>query len=237
MSEIVISGSMKMADIIMADQRAMVLMPRFGIEMGFGDKTVKQICQQQGIQLDFFLLMVNIFLHPHYFPNKKLKNVDVKLLLLYLANAHDYYIREKIPALQWQFQGLMQELSHPAKSQLDSFFNDYIQEVIEHIEYEEQVVFPYIESLVMSQESSDDKNLPEYGIREFEERHHNIEEKLSDLKNLLIKYFPPDNGRYRRIRLLNELFDLEQDLTNHARLEDKVLIPIVEDIEKQNSGK
>ena len=237
MREIVISGSMKMADIIMADQRAMVLMPRFGIEMGFGDKTVKQICHEKSIQLDFFLLMVNIFLHHHYFPNKKLKNVDVKLLLLYLANAHDYYIREKIPALQSQFRDLMQVLSHPAKSQLDTFFNQYIQEVIEHIEYEEQVVFPYIEKLMMSLDAAGKKNVPDYGIREFEERHHNIEEKLSDLKNLLIKYFPPDNGRYRRIRILNELFDLEQDLINHARLEDKVLIPIVEDIEKQNSGK
>lgn len=235
MREIAISGGMKIADIIMADQRAMVLLPRFGIEMGFGDKTVKQVCQEQEIQLDFFLLMANIFLHPHYFPDKKLKNVDVKLLLLYLANAHDYYIREKIPHIRQHVEQLLGILTHQAKGQLEMFFNQYIQEVLDHIEYEEKVVFPYIKNLMLNTgEQLPSEIASGYGIREFEARHNNIEEKLSDLKNLLIKYFPPDNDRYLRIRVLNELFDLEQDLSNHARLEDKVLIPIVESFEKQN---
>lgn len=272
MNEIVISGQMKMADIVTADQRAMLLMPRFGIDLGVGDKTVKQICQEKGIQMDFFLLMVNVFLHPHFFPGKKLKNVDVTLLLLYLANAHEYYIREKIPALQTLVKAFLQHLNQPAKGQIAKFFGDYIEEVVEHIEYEEKVVFPYIQTLVSvkgntqakgpedqadppppfrlqnhamtgvlpgqtgahSEPSDEDKKaIRQHGIREFEKRHNDIEEKLSDLKNLLIKYVPPAGDRYLRIRILNELFDLEQDLTDHARLEDKVLIPIVEQLEKQ----
>ena len=231
-----------MADIITADKRAMLLMPRFGIDMGVGDKTVKQICREQGIQLDFFLLMVNVFLHPHFFPGKKLKNVDVTLLLLYLANAHEYYIREKIPALQTLVGEFLFRLEQPARGQLDRFFREYIREVIEHIEYEEKIVFPYIQSLVKPADAGstatdpsdeDIKAIQERGIREFEKRHNDIEEKLSDLKNLLIKYVPPAGDRYLRIRVLNELIDLEQDLNDHARLEDKVLVPIVEDIEKQ----
>lgn len=242
MREIVISGQMKMADIITADKRAMLLMPRFGIDMGVGDKTVKQLCREQGIQLDFFLLMVNVFLHPHFFPGKKLKNVDVKLLLLYLANAHEYYIREKIPALQTLVGEFLFRLEQPARGQLDKFFREYIREVIEHIEYEEKIVFPYIQSLVKPADAGskatdpsdeDQKAIREKGIIEFEKRHNDIEVKLSDLKNLLIKYVPPAGDRYLRIRVLNELIDLEQDLNDHARLEDKVLIPIVEDIEKQ----
>ena len=231
-----------MADIITADKRAMLLMPRFGIDMGVGDKTVKQICREQGIQLDFFLLMVNVFLHPHFFPGKKLKNVDVTLLLLYLANAHEYYIREKIPALQTLVGEFLFRLEQPARGQFDRFFREYIREVIEHIEYEEKIVFPYVQSLVKPADAGskatdpsdeDLKAIQEKGIREFEKRHNDIEEKLSDLKNLLIKYVPPAGDRYLRIRVLNELIDLEQDLNDHARLEDKVLIPIVEDIEKQ----
>jgi regulator of cell morphogenesis and NO signaling len=249
MREIVISGQMKMADILTTDKRAMLLMPRFGIDLGVGDKTVKQLCQEKGIQLDFFLLMVNVFLHPQFFPGKKLKNVDVRLLLLYLANAHDYYIREKIPALQSLVGEFLFRLEQPARGQLDKFFRDYIREVVEHIEYEEKIVFPYIQSLVgkdgkaggwhaagKDQDDSSDKDhkdIRDKGIREFEKRHNDIEVKLSDLKNLLIKYVPPAGDRYLRIRILNELIDLEQDLNDHARLEDKVLIPIVEEVEKK----
>lgn len=234
MRDIVISGTMKMADIIMADPRALVLMPRFGIELGFGDKTVREICQERSIHPDFFLLMMNIFLHPHYFPGKKLRNVDVGLLLVYLANSHDYYIREKIPHLKLLVEDFLKVINSPAQAQLESFFNEYIQEVLEHINYEEQVVFPYIQKILLSIPGQ--KTQPsqeEYGIETFEQRHNNIEEKLSDLKNLLVKYFPCGSDRYLRIRILNELFDLEQDLINHARLEDKVLIPLVRTMEQQ----
>ncbi|MFO7977817.1 MAG: hemerythrin domain-containing protein, partial [Bacteroidales bacterium] len=112
-----------------------------------------------------------------------------------------------------------------------------IQEVLEHINYEEQVVFPYIKRMLLGTSSQEAPSREkEYGIEDFEQRHNNIEEKLSDLKNLLVKYFPCGSDRYLRMRILNELFDLEQDLTNHARLEDKVLIPVVKTLEQQNSS-
>lgn len=232
LSSPIITGSMKMADVIASDQRTMLLMPRFGIDLGFGDKTVKQICKEQGIDLDFFLLMVNTFLHPDYFPGKKLKNLDVRILLMYLENSHDHYLNDKIPHLQSLVESFLNHLHIPARTQLEQFFNGYIKEVIEHIEYEEKIVFPYIEELIgFLEKNPTGKNPFSYSIREFEEKHNNIEEKLSDLKSLLVKYFRCDSKRYLRVLILNELFDFEQDLINHARLEDKVLIPIVEELE------
>lgn len=231
----IITGSVKMADVIASDQRTMVLMPRFGIDLGFGDKTVKQICREQSIDLDFFLLMVNTFLHPDYFPGKKLKKLDVRLLLLYLANAHDYYLKEKIPYIRSLVEKFSESLQEPVRMQLENFFNGYIREVIDHIEYEEKVVFPYIENLISYMETHpEEKNPFTYTIREFEEKHNDIEEKLSDLKSLLVKYFRCNDNRYLRVLILNELFDFEQDLINHARLEDKVLIPVVEELEQHS---
>ncbi len=225
---------MKMADLVAADPRSMVLINRFGIYLGFGDQTIRKVCQEKGIQTEFFLLMVNIFLNPLYFPDKKLKNVDVKLLLTYLANSHEYYIREKIPLIQSLFSTFLARMDHPAKTQLERFFNEYIEEVTEHIEYEEKVAFPYIKKLVSGEKNPQIKGRDrDYGISVFEERHTNIEDKLSDLKNLLIKYLPPSSDQFLRIRIINELFDLEQDLGNHARLEDQVLIPVVEQLEKR----
>jgi regulator of cell morphogenesis and NO signaling len=234
MSEHVITGAMKMADLVAADPRSMVLIARFGIELGFGDKTIKQVCQEKGIQKDFFLLMINVFLNKLYFPGKKLKNVDVKLLLTYLVNSHDYYIQQKIPLIQTLFNSFIKDIDHPACTQLERFFKEYIEEVIEHIEYEEKVAFPYIKDLVSANNGKQKTaQSQEYGIGMFEERHTNIEDKLSDLKNLLIKYFPPSGKQFLRIRVISELIDLEQDLVNHARIEDQVLIPIVEQLEKR----
>ncbi len=234
MNENAITGAMKMADLVESDPRSMVLITRFGIDLGFGDKTISKICFEKGIQTEFFLLMVNVFLNPLYFPDKKLKNVDVKLLLTYLANSHEYYTREKIPLIQSLFSTFLHRMDHPARVQLERFFSEYIEEVIEHIEYEEKVAFPYIKELVSGEKDPQIMGKSrDYGISVFEERHTNIEDKLSDLKNLLIKYFPPSSDRFLRIRIIKELIDLEQDLANHARLEDQVLIPVVEQLEKK----
>ncbi len=236
MKDIIISGKMKMADIITHDKRALVLMSRFGIELGIGNHTVKDICSKKGIDTDFFLLMVNIFLNPNYFPDKKLKNLDVDMLLLYLENSHKYYLEEKIPYLENLLEEFKNTVNHPATGQLDKFFRQYIEEVKDHLAYEDHTAFPYVAALSEQiKKKQIDLSVIDYNIGVFEERHDNIEEKLSDLKSLLIKYFPPSNDRYIRIRLLNELMDFEEDLINHARIEDKVLIPIVEQLEQKIS--
>jgi regulator of cell morphogenesis and NO signaling len=234
MTEIIISGKTKLADIVMQDKRALVLLPRFGIDLGFGDRTVKQVCVEQSINTDFFLLMVNVFLNKNYFPDRQLQSVDVDMLLRYLENSHHYYLHEKIPYLETLLEEFKKQVNHPATTQLEKFFNQYIIEVKEHLAYEDQTAFPYAAAL---SEQIKNKNAVisgiDYRIGVFEERHDHIEEKLTDLKSLLIKYFPPSNDRYIRIRFLNELMDFEEDLINHARIEDKVLIPIVEQLEKK----
>ncbi len=233
MTDIVISGNMKLADIANLDKRALVFLPRFGIDLGLGDKTIKETCQTHNINVDFFLLMINVFLNKNYFPDRKLKNLDVGMLLMYLENSHKYYLEEKIPYLEKLIEVFKQTVKHPATKQLDMFFKQYILEVKEHLAYEDQTAFPYVAKLA-EEMKNENVNLSDidYHIGVFEERHDNIEEKLSDLKNLLIKYFPPSNDRYIRIRILYELADFEEDLMNHARIEDKVLISIVAQLEK-----
>lgn len=236
MTDIIISGNTKLADIVMQDPRALVLLPRFGIELGLGDRTVRQVCEDKNINTDFFMLMVNVFLNQKYFPDRRLKNVDIDMLLSYLENSHRYYLEEKIPYLENLIEEFKNKVEHPATIQLEKFFRQYIVEVREHLAYEDETAFPYVAAL-SQQIKKDSSHLADidYHIGVFEERHDNIEEKLTDLKSLLVKYFPPSNDRYIRIRILRELMEFEDDLINHARIEDKVLIPIVEQLEKKIS--
>ncbi len=234
MAKLIINGQMKLSHIIDSDKRALVLFPRFGIDLGFGDTTVEDICRKMDIDLQFFLLMVNTFLNPGYFPDKQLKNVDVNMLVGYLVESHNYYLEERIPYLQSLIFQFKQKVDHPATAQLEKFFDQYIIEVKDHLSYEDETAFPYIAFISSCKKKSDMViGQVDYSVDVFEERHDNIQEKLSDLKNLLVKYFPPANDRYIRIRLLNELIDFEDDLINHARIEDKVLIPVVKQLENQ----
>ena len=88
-------------------------------------------------------------------------------------------------------------------------------------------MFPYILSLIDSKQ----KNANSYRIKDFEENHSNIEEKLQDLKNIVIKYLPESASQQSRINVLNEIFKIEDDLNKHSIIENKILIPLVSKFE------
>ena len=48
---------------------------------------------------------------------------------------------------------------------------------------------------------------------------------MLDFKNILIKYTPPDFNMVVCNKLIMELFRFEKDLVNHARIEEKILVP------------
>jgi regulator of cell morphogenesis and NO signaling len=121
---------------------------------------------------------------------------------------------------------------------LNDFFKGYKNELKKHLDREDQSIFPYIISLenaLLEKSYNPDlidtiKNDP---IENYELSHDNVELKLSDLKNLIIRYLPPVLCKELCQRLLTELFRLESDLENHSRIEDKVLIPRVKILEQQ----
>ena len=73
-----------------------------------------------------------------------------------------------------------------------------------------------------------------YHISKFEDNHSNISEKLNDLKNIIIKYLPEEHSSALRFNLLNDIYAVESDLRKHSLIENKLLIPLVEIMEKKN---
>ena len=65
-----IQADMKMAEIIHLNYHLLPIISRFGINLGFGDKSVKQICKEHSIDVNFFLEIVNSFHLKNYFPKK-----------------------------------------------------------------------------------------------------------------------------------------------------------------------
>jgi regulator of cell morphogenesis and NO signaling len=115
---------------------------------------------------------------------------------------------------------------------VEKFFKEYFDEVTEHLDYENQIVFPYVialnDKIINSKEPF---NPVKYSVEQYKEHHNDIEEKLSDLKKLLIKYLPQKKDHVLRRKLLQSLFELEYDLNIHSQIEDFILIPLVAQME------
>ena len=57
----IVHTNTRMADVIEADYRILPLLYRMGIELGFGDKSINEVCSQSGINPNSFLLICNTY--------------------------------------------------------------------------------------------------------------------------------------------------------------------------------
>jgi regulator of cell morphogenesis and NO signaling len=55
------------------------------------------------------------------------------------------------------------------------------------------------------------------------------------LKELLLKYVPVQNDRVLRRKIIVSLFELEYDLAIHSTIEETVLMPLIDRLEKSLS--
>lgn len=106
-------------------------------------------------------------------------------------------------------------------------------EVREHLDYEDEVAFPYFITLLDSNKQNNDQEV--YSSGEYSEHHTDIELKLKDLKNLLLKYIKIDNDLDLRRKLFMSLYELEFDLYIHSLIEETILIPSGMDIEREQN--
>ena len=234
-----IEKDMKLADVIHHDFNLIPVINRFGIHLGFGDSTIEQLCIKQDVNTDFFLMIINTYHDPQYFPKKHLQSFPVSSLISYLGHAHQYYLEQKMPAIRQLINQLVEAADEDQKKNFElalGFFEEYQAELVSHIEREEDSVYPYaleMEKVLETGNGLDKivRRMKTYSITDYEEEHENVEEKLFDLKNLIIKYLPSVENDTISYRILLELFELEKDLRDHARIEDMILVPKVEAME------
>jgi len=235
-----ITGKTKMADLIHLNHKLLPVIGRFGIRLGFGDKTIEELCIEKGLEPGFFLEVVNAFHDPGYYPREKLMNYPLVLIVEYLRSTHRFYLEDKIPEIEEMIEQMISRC-YPDKEQMElirNFFGLYKKELFEHIRREEEEVFPYV--LLIEEASAGKKlsgeqqsRLQGRTMKAYQEEHDDIEEKLFDLKNIIIKYLPPPEVPQACTKILHELFYLEQDINDHSRIEDKVMAPKVEQLEKE----
>lgn len=235
---------MKMADIVHLNYLLLNVLNRFGIYLGVADATVEEVCVKYGIDVNFFLDIANTYHHSDYFPQKQLQKYPVQNILKYLRNTHYYYIEKKLPELELLLQETIRVCYRDEKTiqLITSFFSGYKEQLTRHIEKEEKEVFPYVywlETMQLGREIDKElgQNFTNYSIKKYKNTHDDVEEKLHDLQNLIIKYLPKPSDMYACNKLLFEIFILENDLNDHSRIEEKVMIPKALSMEKDLTEK
>ena len=227
-----IKPGMKMSDLIIENPSLLLMMEHFDIDIVVRNKTVEQICIENKVNQKVFIDIANLYNGFHPVSAENIDRRDTESIIVFLKNSHRYYLNEKIPEIRNCIRRLYTKNSNPEIRLVEKFFDEYSQEVKEHLDYEDKIAFPYFSYLAQDNKHSGLKDT-KFSAGEYREHHTDIETKLGELKSLLLKHIPLKQDGSLRRKLLTGLFELEYDLTIHSVIEESILIPLIRKIEKQ----
>ena len=214
-----VTPNLKMAELMNISPALPGVLTRMGIPFGFGDETVEEVCRRQDIDPETFLLICSVHASDGGLPPKeRIRKADLKDVLKYLRRSHTYYMEVAMKELTDALVALTEPCGERYKSTIRRFFHQYKDELFKHLQFEEETVFPQAEAALRH---------GSFASGDYEENHSHVEEKLEDLKNLIMKYMPADCGQQETYRALSLIFTLQEDLAKHILVEDGILVPIV----------
>lgn len=220
-------ASDKMISLIRDNYNLLQSLGSFGISLGFGDKTVKQVCDDQNVDTNTFLAVVNFTING-YREMDDVSRLSVPTLLQYLKASHDYFLGFQLPFIRKELVDALDENDDLARLIL-KLYDEYSRSVTLHMKYEEKTVFPYVESLLAG------KPMANYAIDMYSKHHGQESSKLRELKSIIIKYFPGDCLRNNQLSAtLYDIYNNEEWLALHAEVEDNIFIPAIKYLEDKS---
>ncbi|MBQ3717138.1 MAG: helix-turn-helix transcriptional regulator [Paludibacteraceae bacterium] len=197
----------KICDLMSREEDAIQIISRFGLEMGVGDQTIAQACENHGVHTPTFLAVVNYKI----FKQKVLPaDIDIPTLQRYLQNAHNYFLNFRLPRLRMALIEAIIPADPTTKipGLILHCYDEFVDEIRAHIEHENAGLF-----------------------EEHEHDDERITSKLTEIKNLIIKYYPTQptskegTVTYTLISVMSDLWHTEQDFSDHCAIEDEILRP------------
>ena len=213
----------KVCDLMAHEEDAIQIISRFGLEMGVGEQTIEQVCASHDVHTPTFLAIVNYkIFKQHVLPAE----IDIPTLQRYLHNAHAYFLDFRLPRLRRALVEALIPADPTTKipGLILRCYDEFVDEIRTHIEHENAGLF-----------------------EEHEHDDERITGKLTEIKNLIIKYYPraelnhpspvPHQQSpltYLLISVMSDLWHTEQDFADHCAIEDNILRPALTHIKPQN---
>lgn len=217
----------RMIDLIGDNYSFLHVMNRFGLSLGFGSKTIKAVCEENNVDCNTFLTVIN-FIAGGSCRIDDTVDLSIPTLIDYLKNSHTYFLDFALPRIR---ERLVEATSGDEKSEIDfliiQFFDNYMQEVHKHMTYEDDTVFKYVENLL------EGNILDNYTITTYSKHHDLVNERLRELKNIILKYRTSKSNNSLMFAALFDIYSCDAELEAHCKVEDYIFTPAILELEKK----
>ena len=215
-----------MIDLISDNYTMLQGLGAFGIRLGFGDKTVEEVCREQGVDSYTFLAVVNFIING-YAPKDSDDRIDVETILGYLRASHRFFLDFQLPSIREKLKATLCQ-DDSMSTLILHLYDEYAHDIQKHMRYEEKTLFPYVEALLRGEQTS------RYNVGIFSKNHSDTTGKFQELKSIIIKYLPQDNLSNSKLTdTLYDIYNNEEWLCNHSNVEECIFVPAIRLLEKK----
>lgn len=228
-------------EIVAENYQATEVFKTYGIDFCCGGgKTVAEVCEAKGV--DYSALeqqLAAMAERTGQAPTHDFKSWQPSFLIDYIINVHHKFVTDKIPLLQ-QYAAKVAKVhkdSIPSSNDVNTYFNALSQELLDHLQKEERVLFPYIKRLEAAAGQPDtDKSAfrgISHPIEQMELEHEFAGDMMRKIRVATNDFTPPDFA-CNTVRVLYKMLEeFERDLHQHVHLENNVLFPRAMKMEAQ----
>lgn len=210
-----------MRELIRDNNLLLMTISRFDISFGFGDSTVREACDANKVDVDTFLAVSNFLSsreHESY-------AISLQSLMAYLRRAHSSFVDMSLPKIRHKIiEAINYSETNEVSFLLIKFFDDYVAEVHEHLDNENDFVFGYVERLLRGEPDGG------FEISKFSVDHDHMGNQLNELKDIFIYHYS-QRGNFLLSSVLFDIINLEKDLMSHFEVENHLFVPEVEKLE------
>jgi regulator of cell morphogenesis and NO signaling len=220
-------------EIVKENFKAADVFSKHGIDFCCGGKIgLEQACNENGSDLNTIVSELNELENQASAGNFDFDSWELSFLIDFIINTHHNYIRKAVPEILPLAQKVAEVHGdiHPEVVKINELFTALAEELMSHMEKEEQILFPIIKKLTdpsTTQEEIDNFHCGSVDgpISVMEAEHDNAGDILKEISKLSSGYTLPEGGCNTYRVLYGKLNEFENDLHRHIHLENNILFP------------
>lgn len=221
------------------DLRKAEVFKKYGIDFCCGGKkTLRQVCAEKGIDASKVEQELQAPIASVTAASINYGDWSLSFLSDYIVNTHHHYVRKYLPEIKGYAIKVAQVHGdvHPELAEVKELVLQVDEELTQHMVDEENILFPLIKKIELA--ATDKKGLPAADkpfasiVAETEEEHDHVGRAMEEIRRLTQNYTVPADGCASYKLLFKMLEEFESDLFIHIHLENNILFPKADDLEK-----
>jgi regulator of cell morphogenesis and NO signaling len=231
------------SEIVKSDYRTAVVFRRHGIEFCCGAKfPLELVCTLKGIDLESIQAELENATRTISIPNTlKFEDWDTAFLADYIVHIHHEYLRTMLPATLEVIQQFSE--GHRKKfgylPELVNEFSALSNELLNHIKYEEEIIFPYIKQIAFAYKGRESyasllvRTLSKPVEEVMHHEHQFLVNSLTRIRDFTHHYTVPEQACTSHKVSFLTMQEVDHDIMQHLHLENDILFPTAVRMEKE----